>query len=70
MTISEYFNNSEICLKNKGLLFYNRMATIWYGSCGLLNLNYKDFITKISECNKTLLFASKEIIKIDKSPLI
>lgn len=30
------------------------MATIWYGLCGLLNLNYKDFITKTPECNKTL----------------
>lgn len=62
--ISKYFNICKICQKSRKLLFYNIIAIVWYGSCGLLNPNYENSIIKMPECNKALLIINQEIIEI------
>lgn len=67
--MSEDFNNSEVCLKNKGFLFHNTVIIVCCGPCRLLKPNYIELIVKISKHSKALSISSYKVIKIKKSPI-
>lgn len=67
--MSKDFNNSEVCLKNKGLLFHNTVIIVCCGPCRLSKPNYIELIIKIPKHSKTLSISSYKVIKINKSPI-